>query len=503
MAKKSRTYERFIEKVKEISYLNQALSMLRWDQETYMPPGTVNDRAKQVALLSGIVHERMTSKAMGRMLAELKKDRSLDEDQAVNVREFARDFKRATALPAALVKELSETESYSLDAWGKARKEMNYKKFEPWLDKTINLKCKVAEHIGYKDQPYDALLEEYEPMMPTKDVEAILTPFRKKLVPLVAKISKAAKEARVDESFLTGDFNVEAQRIFFTEIVKDMGYDFERGRLDVTTHPFTIGEALDVRITTRYNEKDLRPGLFSCIHEAGHGLYEQGTLAKNYHTPMGVAQSLGIHESQSRLWENVVGRGMPFWKYYLPRMQKAFPALCRVPLDLWHKAINMVRPSFIRVEADEVTYNLHILLRFELEREILEGKVKISEVPAVWNERMEKYLGIVPPDDVQGCLQDVHWAFGLVGYFPTYTLGNLLAAQLYDKVQTEMPGVEYGFAKGKFAPLLGWLRQKIHQHGRRYMYLDLCRKVTGSTIDEDHFINYLKKKYGPLFGVQL
>ena len=502
MAKKSKTYDKFLVKVKEISYLNQALALLRWDQETYMPPGTVNDRAQQVALLSGIIHETVTSKAMGRMLAELKKDKSLDEDQKVNVREFARDFKRATALPPKLVKELSETESLAMDAWLRSRKELNFKVFEPWLVKTIELKNKVAEHIGYEDQPYDALLEEYEPMMLTKDVEAILTPFRKKLVPLVAKIAKAAKEAKVDDSFLKGDFNIEAQRIFFTEIVKAMGYNFERGRLDVTTHPFTIGEALDVRITTRYNPKDLRPGLFACIHEAGHGLYEQGTLEKNYHTPLGVAISLGIHESQSRLWENIVGRSLSFWKFYLPKMQKTFPALGNVPLDRWYKAINNVQPSFIRVEADEVTYNLHILLRFELEKEILEGKVKASELPSVWNERMEKYLGIVPPDDVQGCLQDVHWSCGLVGYFPTYTLGNLLSAQIYYKIKKDITGLEDGFAKGKFTPLLNWLREKIHRQGRRYMYLDTCKRVSGTALDEDNFMRYLKEKYGSLFGIQ-
>ena len=502
-AGKSRTYDRFIANVKELSYLNQALSLLRWDQETYMPPGTVDDRAKQVSLISGIVHQRMTSKAFGKMIAELKKDKSLNDDQRVNVTEFARDYKRATAIPPALVKEISETESYALSAWGKARKEKNYKKFEPWLAKMIGLKVKVAECIGYDDRPYDALLDEYEPTMHTKDIEAILTPFRKKLVPLVAKIAKAAKEAQVDETFLTGKFKVEDQRTFFTEIVTDMGYNFERGRLDVTTHPFTIGEAQDVRITTRYSDTDLRPGLFACIHEAGHGLYEQGTLEKNFHTPMGVAASLGIHESQSRLWENIVGRGMPFWQYYFPKLQKAFPWLGKVTIDDWHKAINMVKPSFVRVEADEVTYNLHILLRFELEKEIVEGKVKPSELPAIWNERTEKYLGITPKDDVQGCMQDIHWAFGLVGYFPTYTLGNLLSAQIYNKAQKDIKGLDDGFAQGKFLPLLGWLRTNIHNHGRRYTYLDLCKKVTGSTISDEHFINYLKQKFGHLFDVDL
>ena len=502
MATKSKAYERFIEKVKEISYLNQALSLLRWDQETYMPTGTVNDRAKQVALLSGIVHEKMTSTAMSKMVTGLKKDKSLDEDQKVNVREFARDQKRATAIPPKLVKELSETESYSLDAWQKARDKKDYKIFEPWLKKFLELKMKVADCVGYKDQPYDALLDEYEPLMLTKDVEAILTPFRKKLVPLVAKIAQASKEAKVDESFLTGDFNVESQRVFFTQIVKDMGYNFDHGRLDVTTHPFTIGEALDVRITTRYNANDLRPGLFACIHEAGHGLYEQGTLEKNYHTPMGVAVSLGIHESQSRMWENMVGRSRPFWEHYMPKMQKAFPALNKVSLEDWYRAINTVQPSFIRVEADEVTYNLHILLRFELEQEMMNGKVSPADIPAVWNERTEKYFGITPHDDVEGCLQDVHWSFGLMGYFPTYTLGNLLAAQLYYKAQKDIDDMEDGFAKGEFKPFLGWLRKNIHEHGRKYMYLDTCKRVTGKTIDEENLLRYIKDKYGPLFDIK-
>ena len=502
MAAKSKTYERFIEKVKDISYLNQARSMLGWDQETYMPPGTVKDRAEQVSLLSGIVHERTTSKAMARMVTDLKKDKSLDEDQKVNVREFARDQKRASALPPKLVKELSQTESFSYEAWQKARDKKDFKVFEPWLKKTLELKMKVTECVGYQDQPYDALLEEYEPLMLTKDVEKILTPFREKLVPLVAKVARAAKEAKIDESFMIGDFNVESQRIFFTQIVKDMGYNFDRGRLDVTVHPFTMGEALDVRITTRYFPNDLRSGLFSCIHEAGHALYEQGTLEKNHHTPMGTGASLGIHESQSRIWENMVGRGRPFWEHYMPKMQKAFPSLNKVSLEDWYRAINMVQPSFIRIESDEVTYNLHILLRFEIEKQMLNGKVSPSEVPAVWNELTEKYLGITPHDDLEGCLQDVHWSIGSVGYFPTYTLGNLLAAQLYYKAQKDLKDMEGDFARGDFKPFLGWLRRNIHVHGRKYMYLETCKRVTGKPLDEDNLIRYIKEKYGPLFGAK-
>jgi carboxypeptidase Taq len=499
MGKKA--YDKLIEKVKEINYLNQVNSLLRWDQETYIPKGSVPDRAEQISIMSGIVHDRQTSKELGKLLDELRKDKDLDDDQAIIVREVTRDHHRATALPPDLVKELSKTESLSMEAWAKARKEKDFKQFKPWLEKMIGLKMQVAEHIGYEDQPYDALLDEYEPTMKVKDVEAILTRFRKKLVPLVAKIIAASKEAGCDDSLCKQHFDTDKQRELFTAIIKDLGYSFDTGRLDVTTHPFTIGLARDIRITTRYKDDDIRPALFACIHEAGHGIYEQGHLEKWYHTPLGQSESLGIHESQSRLYENIVGRSRNFWKHYLPKLKKTFPQIKEVKLDDWHRSINTVQPSFIRVEADEVTYNLHILVRFELEKDIIDGKVKVDEIPDLWNEKMEKYVGVVPTDDALGCLQDIHWSFGLFGYFATYTLGNLLAAQLWDKIRKDIPTVEEQISKGKFGDLLGWLRENVHQNGRRYRYLELTEKATGASLNEDLFLDYLKDKFGPLFGV--
>jgi carboxypeptidase Taq len=495
----SKVYDDFLKQVKEIYILNQAKSVLRWDQETYMPPGASPDRAGQLSLLSELVHKRLTSKAMGELLKKLEKDKGLDEDQKVIVREIARDYRREVSIPPDLVREISETEVHSYEAWVKARKANDFKSFEPWLEKMIGLKIRVADCIGYQDTPYDALLDDYEPYMKTSDVRELLARFRKKLVPVASKIIEAA--SGTDDSILKGKYDIEKQKTFCMSVAEDLGYDFNQGRLDVTAHPFTIGSDRDVRITTRYYEDDMRMGLFGTVHETGHGLYAQGALEKYYLTPLSDAISLGIHESQSRMYENIVARGLPFWKHYFKKLQATFPLLEKVKLEDFHRAINIPRPSFIRVEADEVTYNLHILLRFEIEVDICEGKIKASELPAIWNEKFQEFIGLTPPNDADGCMQDVHWSMGLIGYFPTYTLGNLYSVQIFNKICTEIPDLEQQFEQGRFEGLTGWLRENVHKHGKRYPATELINRITGEGLNEDHFIKYLKEKYGSLYGV--
>ena len=495
----NKDYKDFLGMVMELGALDQIGGLLSWDEETYIPPGAVPDRAIQKATLTGIVHERLTSRKMGRLLRALAKDPGLNADQKVIVRETMRKYKRATSIPKELLQEISRTESLAMQAWIQARKEKSYKKFEPMLKKMLGLKARVAECVGYDHRPYDALLDEYEPYMKSTEVEALFSRFRDKLVPLVSKITGCG--VKVDESPALGKFPEDKQREFLLEVVKGIGYDLNCGRMDVAPHPFTVGSMRDVRITVRYDTGDVRPAIFGAIHEAGHGMYEQGYLEKYYRTPLAEAISLGIHESQSRMWENIVGRSLPFWKHFLPGLQRTFPSMSGVRVEDFHRAVNTVKKSFIRVEADEVTYNLHIMLRFEVENAIFEGKLKTPEIPQFWNERFENYLGLEVPDDSQGCLQDIHWSIGAIGYFPTYSLGTIYATQLYDKAKKDVPGLEDQFAEGNFADFLGWLRKNIHNQGKRYGASDLIKKVTGERLNEDHFLAYLKQKYGAIYGI--
>ena len=496
-----KAYSDFLSIVKELGALDQIGGLLTWDEETYIPPGAVPDRAIQKAALTGIVHERLTSPRMGKLLRELKKRPGLAPDQKVIVRETDRKYKRATAIPKELLQEISKTESLAMQAWVKARKARDYKGFEPLLKKMIGLKMKVAECVGYDDRPYDAMLDEYEPYMKSAEVEVLFSRFRDKLVPLVSRILDCGTQT--DETPARGDFPEERQREFLMLLIKDIGYDLERGRMDVAPHPFTVGSMRDVRITVRYDLHDVRPAIFGAIHEAGHGMYEQGYLEKYYHTPLAESVSLGIHESQSRMWENIVGRSLPFWRHFLPKLQNVFPSMSGVTPERFHRAVNTVKKSFIRVEADEVTYNLHIMLRFEVENAIFEGKLRTPEIPQFWNERFESYLGLEVPDDSQGCLQDIHWSIGALGYFPTYSLGTIYATQLYDRAKKDIAGLEDQFAAGNFAEFLGWLRRNIHNQGKRHGASDLIKRVTGEGLNEDHFLRYLKQKYGAIYGISL
>jgi len=496
----SDTYEPFMAKVAELADIGHAEGMLSWDQETYMPPKGAAMRARAQGTLAGLHHERLTAPELVGLVKDLK-GQDLTGDAAVNVREVGRSQDRALKIPKELVVELSQTESLSHEAWIAAREKADFAHFQPWLEKILKLKKEVAERVGYEGTIYNALLDEYEPYTRAEDIEPVFAALKDKLVPLVEKIAATGKfPAR---GVLDQDFPVAEQEELGRQVLEDLGFDLEAGRLDVAVHPFCSGTSRDdVRLTTRYSADWLPGSLFGTIHEAGHGLYEQGLPEDAVATPAGGSVSLGIHESQSRLWENMVGRSRAFSTHYLPRLKALFPTqLQNVNLDEFYAAVNQVEPSLIRVEADEVTYNLHILLRFELERDLFEGRVEVKDLPSVWNERMQQYLGVCPPDDAQGVLQDVHWSFGLMGYFPTYTLGNLYGAQFFYQAQQELPNLEGQIGRGEFGGLKTWLNDKVHNRGSRLRASELVEEVTGEKLSADYFTNYLEAKFGALYNL--
>ena len=494
----SEAYETFMDKVAELADIGHAEGLLSLDPETYMPPKGAAMRARAQGTLAGLHHERLTAPELVGLVADLR-GQVLEGDAAVNVREIGRSQDRALKIPKELVVELSQTESLGHEAWIEARQQAEFTLFQPWLEKILKLKKEVAERVGYEGTIYNALLDEYEPYARTEDIEPVFAELKEKLVPLVEKIT--ATEKFPAKGIIDQDFAIAKQEELGRQVLADLGFDLEAGRLDVAVHPFCSGTSRDdVRLTTRYSADWLPGSLFGTIHEAGHGLYEQGLPADAVGTPAGGSVSLGIHESQSRLWENMVGRSRAFWTHYLPRLKALFPAqLQEIDLDRFYAAVNQVEPSLIRVEADEVTYNLHILLRFELERDLLEERVEVAELPSVWNERMQQYLGVRPPDDAQGVLQDVHWSFGLMGYFPTYTLGNLYGAQFFHQAQQDLPDLQAQIGRGELLNLKTWLNDKVHSRGSRLMAGELVEEVTGEKLNADYFTDYLQKKFGALY----
>ncbi len=499
-----KAYDELVSILKETALLESTAGVLNWDERTYMPRAGAPLRADQISLLAGMIHDRFTDKKVGDLLDELV-DSELTKDpesaEAVNIRETKRNYDKETKLPGDLVKEITKTTTLAQGEWVKARKNNDFKHFLPWFEKVVDLSRQVAEAYGYEDDMYDALLDNYEPWMKSKEVDTVFTELRKDLVTLLEKIKNAPRKP--DKSIVERDYDVSLQRVFGETVAQTMGYSFDSGRLDITTHPFCTGLGPgDTRITTRYNPKRLNDALFGTMHEAGHGLYEMGIEKDKYFgTPMGSSASLGIHESQSRMWENQVGRSLPFWHYFFPIAQKMFrDSLGDVKLDDFYAAINNVEPSYIRVEADEATYNLHILLRYELERPLLKGDLKPADVPGEWNDRFEKYFGVKVDKDPNGCLQDVHWSAGLIGYFPTYTLGNLYSAMFFDQAKKEMSDLHDMFERGELLPLREWLREKIHKHASRYKAIDLGKKVTGEVLSHKPLMAYMNAKFGEIYG---
>jgi len=496
-------YQSLCHHARETAKLASIMGLLEWDERTKMPPAAGAYRAEQISYLAGEIHKRQTAPQVGEWLAELADSPLAADphgDSGTVVRELRRQYDKKTRLPQKLVEELSRTAVLGQQIWVEARKADSFAQFQPILEKTLDLKRQEAAALGFEATPYDALLDDYEPGAKTAEISATLAALRDALTPLVEQIVGSSR--RPDSSIVKREFPVAVQEAFGREAAAAIGFDFSAGRLDVTDHPFCGGAGpRDIRLTTRYNDHDFGDAFFSILHEAGHGLYEQGLPAEHFGLPTGDAVSLGIHESQSRMWENQVGRSRAFWELFLPKAQQAFSSLAGVSLDGFYAAINEVQPSLIRVDADEVTYNLHILIRFELERAMIENDLEAADLPAAWREKYQRYLGITPPNHADGALQDVHWSAGLFGYFPTYSLGNLYAGQFFAQASADLGDPQAAFRRGDFRPLLDWLRRNIHQHGQRWTAAELAVRVTGKPLSHGPLMEQLRAKYGELYGL--
>jgi carboxypeptidase Taq len=512
-------YAELVRRARELALLNSCSALLGWDEQTYMPPGGVTHRGEQMAHLAGLHHERATDRRIGELLqilteSDLAEDANGDggRPEAANIREIRRSYERWIRLPRALVEELARTISLAQQEWIAARKDADFAHFRPWLAKIVQLKRDESACLFQSDvnaSIYDPLLDEYEPGARSADLKTLFKALREELVPLVQAIgerSQGPAKASIsppDVSILTRYYPRDRQQVFGEMVAAAVGFDFNRGRLDVTAHPFCSGIGPgDTRITTRYDEHEFGDAFFGVLHEVGHGLYEQGLPAEHFGTPLGEAASLGMHESQSRLWENFVGRSRAFWTYWFPLAQRVFhSALSDVSLDRFVLAVNHIAPSLIRVQADELTYNLHIIVRFELEESLLTGDLPVGELPPAWNEKYREALGIAPGNDVEGCLQDIHWSAGLIGYFPTYALGNIYAAQLFARASAELDEWNLAVSRGDCSALLQWLRAQIHCHGQRYRPATLVTRACGAPPDHRALIAALRRKYGEMYGL--
>lgn len=504
-----KTVDALTTRLLEIQRITSAASLLSWDQETYMPAGGGEARAEQISTLQGIAHQKFVSPEIERLLTtwvdpetgEIRHSpgEGWDEPARSLLREVWRDYSRAKKLPSDFVIKLSRECSLAQQVWVEAKENQAFSQFLPNLRTVLSLKREEAEYLGYHDSPYNALLDVYEPGSTIGALRPLFAQIKGRLVPLLKKIQQSS--IQIDDGILFHTFDQAHQLEFGRMVLIAMGYDFERGRLDLSAHPFTTSfHPTDVRVTTRVHEHDLQSCLFSCIHEGGHGLYDQGLDPRYYGTPLGDSVSLGIHESQSRMWENCVGRSRPFWRFFYPMLQQTFHHQLRaLDVEQFYAAINRVKPSLIRVEADELTYNLHIMLRFEIEQDLIEGRTRPEDLPGIWTQKMEEYLGIVPSHDAEGVLQDVHWSFGAFGYFPTYTLGNLYAVQFYEQAKLEIPHLEDEIAAGQLMVLKRWLGQKIHRWGRMFTPDHLAQRVTGKSLDPEPFLSYVERKYGELY----
>jgi len=487
----------------EITDINMAIAVLGWDQQTQMPSGGSEGRGYQIATLTRMMHQRIISEEMGQLLEDLEArlvEMDPDSDDACQIRYAAREYNKRTRVPTALVAEFAQVTAVAHEAWVQARAESNFVRFQPYLERIVDLRRQYAACFTPYDHIYDPLLDDYERGMNTADVKTIFDEIR----PLQVELIKAIGERpQVEDQFLFLPYAEETQWNFGVDVITRFVYDWNRGRQDRTAHPFTTNFGIDdVRITTRFDPCSVTSALFSTMHEAGHAMYEQGVDHSLNRTPLASGASLALHESQSRMWENLVGRSLPFWRFFFPRIQAAFPAqLGNINLDTFYKGINKVSPSLIRVEADEATYNLHIMLRMEIEIALMEGALQVKDLPDAWITRMKEYLGLTPPDDARGVLQDVHWSSGLIGYFSTYALGNLISVQLWEAIQHDLPDLDQQIERGEFAELLGGLREKVHRFGAKYEPQVLVKRVTGSKIDPKPYLQYLKNKYSAIYGL--
>lgn len=490
------------ERLREISDLRSAAALLSWDQSTYMPPGGAEARGRQMATLGRLAHEKFTDEAIGKLLEDLRPyEESLpyDSDDASLIRVTRREYENAIRVPSTFMSKLLEHGAASYEAWTKARPANDYKAVEGILEKTLELSRELSSFYPDAEHIIDPLIAEADYGMTAKTIKPLFAKLRDELVPIVQAISD---QAPADDSCLHQYYPEAKQEAFGLKVIRQFGFDFERGRQDRTHHPFMTKFSLgDVRITTRFNENDISEALFSTMHEAGHAMYELGINRSFEATPLAGGTSSGVHESQSRLWENIVGRSYDFWTYFYPQLQEEFPEqLGSVSLDTFYRAINKVQRSLIRTEADEVTYNLHVIIRFDLEMALLEGKLAIRDLPEAWRERYKSDLGITPPDDRDGVLQDVHWFFGIIGgAFQGYTLGNIMSAQFFESARKAHPSIQEEIRNGQFDTLHNWLKENIYQHGSKFTAEELIQRVTGGPMTIDPYLQYLRTKYGELY----
>lgn len=494
---------RFKALLSQLTDLSRAGAVMGWDQQVYMPKGGAEDRGNILATLAGLTHQMFTSDEMGKLLQELKplaEKMDPESDDACLILRTAHDYDKQTKVPTEKVAEFAKVTAMAEAAWEHAKTENNFKVFQPELEKVVKMRQEYADCFKPYDHVYDPLLDDFEPGLKTADVQAVFAKLRPQQVELLKAI---AAKPQVDDSFLHIPYSGKGQWDFGVDVATHMGFDWKHGRQDNSMHPFTTSFGIgDVRITTRIDPDRAASALFSTIHESGHALYEQGISQTLARYPLATGASMAIHESQSRMWENIVGRSMSFWKYFYPRLTATFPEQLKgIPLEKFYKGINKVEPSFIRTESDEATYNMHIMLRLELEIALMEGKLAVKDLPEVWNAKMKDYLGIVPSDDRNGVLQDVHWSSGLFGYFPTYALGNLISAQIWEKIEKDIPSLSAQIEKGKFDELLAWLRKNIHVHGAKFEPTVLVKRVTGTGIDPEPYMRYLTKKYTEIYGL--
>jgi carboxypeptidase Taq len=505
MKTKKNAYAKLHDLSRNAAVLSSVYQLLEWDQETYLPSEGISYRARQIEALATLVHKEKTSprfaKALDQLIAidtgEIQDDR-LSPAQIAALKRWRRDYLKAVKLPPSFVKAFAQTTSQAIHTWASARKKSDFSLFAPFLEKIVALSRKKADFLGFKEHPYDALLDGFEPEMTTAFLIPLFSNLKIALTDLLKKIHIKAPPS---DSFLQGDFSHAKQLAFARKLLSAMGFHPSSARLDESNHPFCSGiSPKDTRMTTHVHLEALMKNIFAVLHEGGHGLYHQGLPEEHYGTPLSESASLGIDESQSRFWETIIGHSLPFWKHFYPQLQKEFPEkFMDIPLHEFHAAINSVKPSFIRIHADEVTYSLHIIIRFEIEKALLEGQIKTKEIPEIWNEKMREYLGISPHDDALGCLQDIHWSMGAIGYFPTYTLGNLYAAQIFEVFEKTHPTWKEKVEAGDLLFIGSWLKSEIHRYGREFTPQELIVKVTGKQLTEKPYLNYLNRKFGALY----
>ncbi len=496
----STTFAALKERCYEINALESASHALEWDQQTCMPPGGAEARAEHLGILSRLAHEMLINDETRKLAEAAKTEVQPGSEEEAFVRVIERKIDLATKVPTKLVEEKSKLASKAQDVWIRAKKNSDFESFEPYLAQMFERCKEEANYLGYKEHIYDALLDQFEEGSTTAECKQVFESIKAPLIALIHQIKTSDQQP--DTAVLSqGHWDQAKLEQTIKEMLTTIGYDLNRGRLDVAAHPFCSGWSInDTRITTRYIPYP-SSAILTCLHEAGHGMYEQGSLQKWDRTPLAGGISLGVHESQSRLWENIIGRSKEFWHYFLPKFAQVAPELSSVSLDKWYRANNKVEPSFIRVESDELTYNLHVLLRFELECDILSDTISVKDVPEAWNAKMNKYLGVTPPDHAHGCIQDVHWSAGLIGYFPTYTIGNLLSYQIWNTLRKDVPNTKELVSQGNFQPILSWLQEKIYIHGKRYTPKDLIQKVTGKPLGASDYLEGLTAKYKEIYDL--